>query len=129
MMNSSVCDKDRASMSDYTLRFRNLVAVSGWNETGLLIAYRRGLNLDIRQQMAIYDDVIGLESFIQQSIHISQHLTACMLDTTILQPPAKTSVSMGTNANRHFISIFPVRSISNVYKIGCGAHVLPNCPE
>ncbi len=29
---------------DYTVRFRTLAAASGWNETALLAAYRRGLD-------------------------------------------------------------------------------------
>lgn len=34
--------------------------------------------------MVIYDDIIGLESFIQRAIHISQRLTACALDQAFL---------------------------------------------
>ncbi len=41
----------------------------------LLTAYRQGLNPQIRAQMAIYDDNVGLESFMQKAVKISQHLT------------------------------------------------------
>lgn len=54
----------RTSVSDYALRFCTLAVVNGWNETALLTAYRRGLNAEIRRQMAIYDGVIGHETFI-----------------------------------------------------------------
>lgn len=67
-------------MTDYALQFRTLAAVSGWNETTLITAYHQGLNSFIRQQIAIYDDVTGLESFIQRTIRISQLLAACTLD-------------------------------------------------
>ncbi|KAL0150900.1 hypothetical protein M9458_053819 [Cirrhinus mrigala] len=56
------------TIHDYTVRFRTLAASSGW--TALLAAFRRGL-------MAIYEDSVGLESFLQKASHISQHITAC----------------------------------------------------
>lgn len=61
----------KSSVMDYALKFRTLTATSGWNETPLLMAYWHGLYLQIHQQMAIYDDIIGLEAFIQCSIWIS----------------------------------------------------------
>lgn len=62
----------RSTVNDYAFQFHTLAAVNGWNETALITAFRQGLNSNICQQMAIYDDVIGLESFIQRSIRISQ---------------------------------------------------------
>ncbi|KAL0163695.1 hypothetical protein M9458_039448, partial [Cirrhinus mrigala] len=53
------------SVNDYSLRFHTLAAASGWNETALLGAYRQGLNPEIRAAMALYDDSIGLETFLQ----------------------------------------------------------------
>lgn len=76
----------RSTVNDYALQFHTLAVVSGWNETALITAFRR-LNSNICQQMAIYDDVIGLESFIQFSIRISR-LTVCILDQTTLHPPS-----------------------------------------
>ncbi len=35
---------------DYTVRFRTLAAASGWNETALLAAYRRGLDPQTRRK-------------------------------------------------------------------------------
>ncbi|KAI5630169.1 nephrocystin-4-like, partial [Silurus asotus] len=64
------------SVVDYSLRFRMLVAPSGWNEAALLGTYRRGLNQELQMAMAPYDDTLGLEAFIQRSIHLSQRLTA-----------------------------------------------------
>ncbi|KAL0175498.1 hypothetical protein M9458_027828, partial [Cirrhinus mrigala] len=59
---------------DYTLRFRTLAASSRWNETALFAAYLRGLNPLLRQHMAIYEDSVSLESFLQKASHISQHM-------------------------------------------------------
>ncbi|KAI5615376.1 nephrocystin-4-like [Silurus asotus] len=56
------------TISDYSLRFRTLAASSGWNESALLGVYRQGLSPEIRQAMAVYDDKVGLESFIPKSI-------------------------------------------------------------
>lgn len=68
------------SSSDYTLQFRMLAATSGWNEASLMCAYRQGLNSSICMQMAIYDDNVGLESFMQCASRISQCLADCHLD-------------------------------------------------
>ncbi|KAI2644659.1 Transposon Tf2-11 polyprotein [Labeo rohita] len=57
--------------------FRTLAAASGWNETALLGAYRQGLNPQIRTAMALYDDSIGLEAFLQRTTRVSQRLAAC----------------------------------------------------
>ncbi len=75
-----------SSASDYTLQFRTLAASCGWNEAALLTAYCQGLDPQIRAQMAIYDDNIGLESFMQKAIKISQCLTACQPDLTAHSP-------------------------------------------
>ncbi|KAL0194699.1 hypothetical protein M9458_008271, partial [Cirrhinus mrigala] len=76
------------TIHDYTLRFRTLVASSGWNETALLAAFRRGLNPLLHQHMAVYEDSVGLESFLQKASHISQHLTTCHME---LPPTAATT--------------------------------------
>ncbi len=75
-----------ASTDDYTLQFCTLAASSGWNEAALLAVYRQGLNPQIRTMMAIYDDAVGLESFMQRAVRISQCLTACQLGETALSP-------------------------------------------
>ncbi|KAI2655942.1 Transposon Tf2-8 polyprotein [Labeo rohita] len=74
-----------SSVNDYTLRFRTLAAASGWNETALLGAYRQGLNPEIRAAMALYDDSIGLETFLQRTTRVSQQLAACQPPVTAPQ--------------------------------------------
>ncbi|KAL0149750.1 hypothetical protein M9458_054940, partial [Cirrhinus mrigala] len=74
-----------SSVNDYTLRFRTLAAASGWNETALLGAYRQGLNPEIRATMALYDDSIGLETFLQRTTRVSQRLAACQPPVTAPQ--------------------------------------------
>ncbi|KAF7686274.1 hypothetical protein HF521_015636, partial [Silurus meridionalis] len=61
----------------YSLRNRTLVASCGWNESALLSIYRLGLNPELKQAMAVHEDSVGLESFIQKSIGLSQRLAAC----------------------------------------------------
>ncbi|KAI5628771.1 nephrocystin-4-like [Silurus asotus] len=65
------------NVMDYSLRFRTLVASSGWNESALLSIYRLKLNPELKQAMAVHEDSVGLESFIQKSIRLSQRLAAC----------------------------------------------------
>ncbi|KAI5608441.1 nephrocystin-4-like, partial [Silurus asotus] len=81
-------------VAEYSLCFRTLAASSGWNENALLSVYRQGLNPAIRMAMATYVDAVGLETFIQCSILVSQHLSACsMPDST---PPAVSATASGT---------------------------------
>ncbi|KAL0166016.1 hypothetical protein M9458_037860, partial [Cirrhinus mrigala] len=81
------------SIHDCTIHFRTLAACSGWNETALLSAFRQGLNPTLRQQMSIYDVTVGLESFLQKALHISQHLNGSHMEpvpaatTSPIQPP------------------------------------------
>ncbi len=69
--------KADSSIHEYTLRFRALAASSGWNDSALLSVFRRELNATVRQHMSIYDDTVGLESFLLKASRISQHLIAC----------------------------------------------------
>lgn len=47
--------------------------------------------------MAIYNNVTGLETFNLESIHISKHLSTCILDQPAAQsPPATPSVTLQT---------------------------------
>jgi len=80
-----------SSASDYTLQFWTLAATCGWNETALLIAYRQGLNPQLRAQMAIYENSVELESFMQKAVKISQHLTPCLPETTAHSPSSPTA--------------------------------------
>ncbi|KAL0146621.1 hypothetical protein M9458_057961 [Cirrhinus mrigala] len=80
-----------SSVNDYTLCFRTLAAASGWNETALLGAYRQGLNPEIRAAMALYDDSIGLETFLQSTTRVSQRLAA-------YQPPVTAPQSASVAA-------------------------------
>ncbi|KAI2648695.1 Transposon Tf2-8 polyprotein [Labeo rohita] len=121
-----------SSVNDYTLHFRMLAATSGWNEVALLGAYWQGLNPDIRAAMALYDDSIGLESFLQRTTRVSQWLAAC-------QPPVTATQSASVAAS------FPVpepmqvdstrlshteRNRRIMQGLSCGqqGHHICNCP-
>lgn len=75
------------SVSAFALQFHTMAAASGWNEAALLTAIRQGLNPIVRQLMVIYDDIMGLENFIQKTIRVSQRLAACTLSEPALHPP------------------------------------------
>ncbi len=74
------------STSDYTLQFRTLAATSSWNEAALLSAYSQWLDPRSRAQMAIYDDTMGLENFMQRASRISQRLSTCQPEETAHLP-------------------------------------------
>ncbi len=52
----------------------------------LLTAYRQGLDLQIRAQMAICEENVGLERLMQKAVKISQRLTAWQPDITAHSP-------------------------------------------
>ncbi len=75
-----------SSTHEYTLQFRTLAATCSWNEAALLGAYRQGLDTSIRAQMAIFDDSVGLESFMLKANRIAQCLSACHTAEAVHQP-------------------------------------------
>ncbi len=124
----------RSSVWDYSVQFRTLTASSGWNETALITFFRRGLNPRIRQQMAIYDDTVGLETFISKAIRISQHLTACEEDMPLAPPLSVTSPAPAPEPMQ--ISFNPLTLVERERRINSGlclycrtsGHLLQTCP-
>lgn len=76
----------KVSIHEYTLHFRALAASSGWNDSALLSVFRRGLKATVRRHMSIYDDTVGLESFLLKASRISQHLIAATQSPQFLLP-------------------------------------------
>ncbi len=124
----------RSTVSDYTLQFRTLAAASGWNEAALLTAYRQGLDSQIRTQMAIYDDSVGLENFMLRAGRISQRIAACHSEDIAL-PPAPPpagypgSEPMQVDATR-LTSMEQARRLSSGLCLYCGfsGHFIRACP-
>ncbi|XDV42921.1 hypothetical protein PO909_011499 [Leuciscus waleckii] len=124
------------SVSTYTLQFRTLAAASGWNETGLLTAFRQGLNADIRQLMVMYDDSMGIENFIQRTIRVSQRLIAFSLPNfAAYPPPSAPSVALPAPEpmqvdSYHLTHAERQRRILNQLCLYCGreGHVITACP-
>ncbi len=122
------------SVWDYSVQFCTLVASCGWNKTALFTAFRRGLNLRIHQQMAIYDDTVGLETFISKAICISQYLTACEEDMPLTPPLSVTSPALAPEPMQ--ISFNPLTHVERERRINsglylyCGANgqLLQTCP-
>ncbi len=75
------------------MKFRTLAATCGWIESALLSAYHQGLYVHIHAQMAIYDNTVGLESFMQKANCISQHLSACHPAEAVHQPASPANGS------------------------------------
>lgn len=117
-------------MSKYTLQF----CTSGWNETSAITAFQQGLNHNTHLQMAIYNDVMGLEDFIQPAIHISsQRMSACELDQSAAFPPFTAPYVPHQNQNlckwiRIACPMCSVR-IANQLCLYCGTvYLISSCP-
>ncbi|KAL0152437.1 hypothetical protein M9458_052160, partial [Cirrhinus mrigala] len=118
-----------SSVTAYTLHFHTLAAASGWNETALLGAYRQGLNPDIRATMALYDDGIGLESFLQRTTRVAQRLAACQPPITC--QPASSPVPETMQIDSIWLSHTERNyRITNGLCLYCGqlGHLLRTCP-
>ncbi len=123
-----------SSIHEYTLRFRTLAASSGWNDSALLSVFRRGLNATVRRHMSIYEDTVGLESFLLKASRISQHLIACHSEPVIpaaissrqAQPPPEPMVT----DNYHLTPTERSRRIAQGLCLYCGSHghILNTCP-
>ncbi|KAL0149683.1 hypothetical protein M9458_055012, partial [Cirrhinus mrigala] len=61
-------------------------------KVAFLISLLTGLKADIRAVMALYDDSIGLEAFLQRTTHVSRRLAAC-------QPPVTAPQSASVAAS------------------------------
>ncbi|KAL0193294.1 hypothetical protein M9458_011590, partial [Cirrhinus mrigala] len=114
---------------EYILRFRTLSLTSGWNDSALLAVFRRGLNANIRQQMAIYEDNVGLDAFLKRAVTISQHLTAC--ETPVEFAPSCTSTEEPMHTDTyHLTAQERTRRLQGGLCLYCGApsHLLLQCP-
>ncbi|KAL0157331.1 hypothetical protein M9458_048577, partial [Cirrhinus mrigala] len=125
-----------SSVSDYTLRFRTVATLSGWNEPALCSAYRQGLNIGIRQQLVIFDDAIGLEALMQKTVQIAQRLSACVPEShgqlAASPNPDKilpTPEPMQTDSY-HLSATERIRRVSQGLCLYCGenGHALNSCP-
>ncbi|KAI2647669.1 Transposon Ty3-G Gag-Pol polyprotein [Labeo rohita] len=114
---------------EYILRFRTLSLTSGWNDSALLAVFRRGLNINIRQQMAIYEDNVGLDAFLKRAVTISQHLTDCETPIESATSCTSTEEPMHTDTY-HLTAQERTRRLQGGLCLYCGApsHLLLQCP-
>ncbi len=123
-----------SSTQEYTVKFRTLAASSGWNEPALLSAFRQGLDSRLRAQMAIYDDTVGLESFMQRANRISQHLSACHFTEATHQPASPANGSPVPEPMQLDMSRLSPRERSRRWTAGlclyCASsdHFIQSCP-
>ncbi|KAL0146555.1 hypothetical protein M9458_058186 [Cirrhinus mrigala] len=123
------CLARQPAHSLHLIRFSGYVKVLpfGWNEIALLGAYPQGLNLEICAAMAIYDDSIGLESFLQRATQVSQQLAACQPPGTAPHFPVPESMQVDstwlshTERNRRI-------TLGLCLYYGQRGHLLRTCP-
>ncbi len=130
MMNYLNYGKLTENSHDYTIHFHTLVTSSSWNEIALLSA----LPSRVKQQMAIFEDSVGLESFLLKAQHVSQHLCAV---STEERAPSDTSPSSSSPApeamqtdQNHLSATERQRRIQQKLCLYCGeeGHLLHTCP-
>ncbi|KAL0152686.1 hypothetical protein M9458_052409 [Cirrhinus mrigala] len=102
---------------------------SGWNDSALLAVFRRGLNNNIRQHMAIYDDNAELDAFLKRALTVSQHLTACDAPVELSPSGTPTEEPMHTDTY-HLTAQERTRRLQEGLCLYCGApsHLLLQCP-
>ncbi|KAK3547900.1 hypothetical protein QTP70_000359 [Hemibagrus guttatus] len=132
----------KMSVNEYALQFRTLAAKSGWNEQALLTSYRQGLVPQVRLHLAVYEDSIGLERFIQLSIRVATRMQSCLkehqgqtsLTTTLGRPdsisppePAPEPMHLGSP---HLTPAERQRRLTQNVCLYCGApgHAISACP-
>ncbi|KAL0171626.1 hypothetical protein M9458_031161, partial [Cirrhinus mrigala] len=132
--------QNNLTVQDYSIRFRTLAAVSGWNERALVTTYRQGLEPNLRMMLAPYDDAIGLEKFIQLSLRCSARVTAYSQTTSHVRTEnscapkftgqAGPSLEPMDISRRRLTPIERQRRLSSGLCLYCGQpnHVIKNCP-
>lgn len=62
------------TVADFSVEFRTLAADAGWNDAALWGAFRKGLNEEIKDELASRDDPPSLNSLISLSIQLDNCL-------------------------------------------------------
>ncbi len=101
---------------------------------GVYSSYRHGLGPNIRAAMSVYNDMIGLENFMQKVTCISQRLLACQPNKAACQLASPT-ISLPVPESMRLDSIRLTRAkralrIAAVLCLYCAAtdHFIQNCP-
>ncbi|KAL0173110.1 hypothetical protein M9458_033421, partial [Cirrhinus mrigala] len=103
-------------------------AGGGWNETALLGAYRQGLNPDIHAAMALYDDSIGLESFLQRTTRV---VANCLVNLPHSSPvPIHLSSTRVESLEPSFTPEIPAEytAFQDVFSKQAATHLPPHRP-
>ncbi len=130
MTSSSGYDKQRGPST--IIRFASVPSQRAADGMKLLSSQHIDV-VSIRQQMSIYEDTVGLESFLQKALHISQHLTACHTENSSPPaspentPPAPEPMQLD---RYHLSSEERTRRITQNLCLYYGSkdHSLPSCP-
>lgn len=81
----------RLSVAEYTVGFRTLAAESGWNDAALQETFYRGLNEEVKDELATRDDTADLDALISLSIRLDNRIRERRRErshrTSILAPP------------------------------------------
>lgn len=91
------------SVAEFALDFRTLAEESGWNEEALLGAFYKGLNENLKDELAARDDVSTLDKLIELTIRLDNRLRerrrerALRVPNTAPQFPASSATTSSSS--------------------------------
>lgn len=89
------------SAAEYSVDFRTLAAEAGWDDTALMSVFTNGLNEQLKDELAIKDEFVDLDSLISAAIKLDNRIRERRRDRTrqrsFLQTPAFSQSRVGSN--------------------------------
>uniref|UniRef100_A0A3Q1FXS7 Retrotransposon gag domain-containing protein n=1 Tax=Acanthochromis polyacanthus TaxID=80966 RepID=A0A3Q1FXS7_9TELE len=83
------------SVAEYVVEFRTLAAAVDWNDSAIRYLFQRGLNEDLKDQLASRDKVSDLNSLIELTIRLDNRLRERRREKkTLAPPPDRTHLSV-----------------------------------
>uniref|UniRef100_A0A8C6WL95 Retrotransposon gag domain-containing protein n=1 Tax=Neogobius melanostomus TaxID=47308 RepID=A0A8C6WL95_9GOBI len=122
------------SAADFSIDFRTLAAEAGWDDTALQSVFINGLSEQLKDELAVKDEFVDLDSLIYVAIKLDNRLRECRRDKALPQSshfPTPTSQHWVTNAVGTRLTqaerLCRIQSGECMYcrKIG---HFVANCP-
>ncbi|KAK3505628.1 hypothetical protein QTP70_021025, partial [Hemibagrus guttatus] len=116
-------------VADYAIKFRTLVAQSGWNEAALWVVFRGALNPALQTELACCEEATSLTQFVATAIHLDnllrQHQAGAVL-TYMREAPGpmqlgRSRLSEQENRQRGQMRL--------CYYCGASGHMIHRCPE
>ncbi|KAK3514965.1 hypothetical protein QTP86_005087, partial [Hemibagrus guttatus] len=130
------------SAADYAIKFRTLVAQSGWNNAALWVVFRAGLNPALQMELACHVEATSLMQFVATAIRLdnllrqhqagTQSSPAARLRIRTDYPSLREEVPEPMQLGRSRLAEWVHRQHGQMrlcYNYGASGHLSPWCPE